>query len=303
LAAGDNGVVIADISDAFYVRWLSRLQTAGRVRRVVADASLLVAQDSKAGLLVVDVSRPQAPRITARLPGDANDFWLQGNRLYVTTAREGLTVYELNAERQPELLARYAPQGKANWVRTVEDIVVLHETGLGIRLLRLQGQSRQPTLEPLAWFAFRGAINDIRIQGQRLFAASDTAGLLDVDISDPAKPLLSVVYPPTVPLVSLAVNEQAVFVGGDRSVNSVTRLQDIVMRHTDAGDFQLQLPADMPLGNYQLSLIQPDGARRVLPQTLAVKPKPSNKPKFTMEDFKKILEQQKLNNPGTAAPP
>jgi hypothetical protein len=57
------------------------------------------------------------------------------------------------------------------------------------------------------------------------------------------------------------------------------------------------------MGSYQLSVVRPDGRKQVLADSLAVKPAKSKKPKFTMEDFKKILEQQKLNNQSTSPSP
>jgi hypothetical protein len=47
--------------------------------------------------------------------------------------------------------------------------------------------------------------------------------------------------------------------------------------------------------------MKPDGSKYVLQKSLSVKPARSKKPKFTMEDFKKIMEQQKLNSSSTPA--
>ena len=138
-------------------------------------------------------------------------------------------------------------------------------------------------------------INDLQVSAGHLFAASDATGVLDIDISDPKTPTLTALYPNTVVMGPMAVNAKAIFVAGDKTVNSVSRLGDIALQRTPDSDIQLQLPAGLPMGNYQLSLVQPNGNKVVLEKTLSVKPAKRKKPKFTMDDFKKILEQQKLN--------
>ena len=101
-------------------------------------------------------------------------------------------------------------------------------------------------------------------------------------------------------MAPIAINDQAIFLAGDNSINSVTRLADISIRQSANNKVKIRLPASLPLGNYQLTLLQPDGEKQVLGDVLTVKPAKSKKPKFTIEDFKKILEQQKLNNLNTA---
>jgi hypothetical protein len=297
LAAGDAGLAIADISDPFYTRWLGHLQTPGRIQRVVGEEHLLIVQDDRAGLLAVDVSKPEYPRIVSRLRVDCDehctDFRLHERRLYVTSKTKGLTVYRLDDHLQLHLVANHATEQPAHWVRVNGDHIVLSEAGRGIHLLQLQKHQ----VRHQGFFEYRGTIDDIQVYGKHLYVASGPVGILDIDISRPKNPRLSVVYPPTAILDNIAVNEHAIFVGGNKTINSVSRLEDVSLRRTAGGKFTLQLPSSLPLGRYQLSLLQPDGSKTVLQESLAVKPAKSKKPKFTMEDFKKILEQQKLNKP------
>ena len=304
LAADDEGIVIADIADPFYVHWLGRLQTPGRIQRVSGDDSLLVARDERVGLLLVDVSQPGNPRIATQLPmtcrdnsNDCFDFQLHQRQLFLSSAEKGLTVYRINEHFQLVPLAHFPTEQPAHLVRVTQDTIVLSETGRGIYLL----QQHDNQIRPTGFFEYSGVVDDIQVYGQHLYVASGPVGVLDIDISDRSSPRLSVVYPPTATLDSLAVNEHAIFVGGDKTVNSVTRIADVSLRRTRDDDFQLQVPANLPMGSYQLSLMRPDGSKYVLQKSLSVKPARSKKPKFTMEDFKKIMEQQKLNSSSTPA--
>jgi hypothetical protein len=273
------------------------LQTPGRIQRVAASGDLLIVQDDRAGLLAVDVSRPKNPRIASRLGVDCDhrctDFRLHERRLYVTSKTTGLSVYRLDDHFQLQLVAHHATEQPAQWVRVSGDHIVLGEAGRGIHVLQLQNHQ----LRPQGLFDFRDTIDDIQVYGKHVYIASESVGLLDIDISQPQTPRLSVIYPPTATLDNIAVNEHAIFVGGGKTINSVSRLQDVSLRRTAGGNFTLQLPASLPLGRYQLSLLRPDGSKTVLQEDLTVKPARSKKPKFTMEDFKKILKQQKLNKP------
>ncbi|WP_455211231.1 LVIVD repeat-containing protein [Kaarinaea lacus] len=299
LAADDEGIVIANISKPFYAYWQSRLQTPGTIQRLSADQSWLIAKDGRAGLLLIDASQPDNVRITDQLSVESNDFYLQGQDVYITSPEHGLQVYRIDSQQRLKLLTRYPTKQEARWVRVSNDYIALREARSGIHLLQLKDSH----IQPVGFFAYEGTVEDMQIFGDRLYIASQATGILDIDISNPKNPTLSVLYPPTAVLGSLAINEQALFVGGDKTVNSVSRLGEIVIRRTSANDLELSLPSDLPLGNYQLSLVQPDGSKRVLEDSLVVKPAKSKKPKFTMEDFKKIMEQQKLNNPNMPSSP
>ena len=301
LAADDDGLVIADISNPFYVHWRGRLPTAGKVKRVVGNESVAVVQDSRDGLLVVDTSQPTAPRITSRLQMAINDMWLQQQRLFVTT-EQGLTVYRLTPELQLQALATYPTEkttidtnGRAasmRWVRAVDDTIYVNEDGRGIQVLQLQGDK----FTSLGRFAFTAPLQGMQIFTHHLYAVSKHSGILDIDVSNPKSPTLSFDYPNTGVLAAIAVNDQAIFVAGDKSLNSVSRMTDVTVLPSSDNQLNMRLPASLPLGDYQLTLIQANGDKHVLGDAITVKPAKRKKPKFTMEDFKKILEQQKLNS-------
>ena len=291
LAADDEGISIADIADPFHVRWLGRLATPGRIQRLHADDTLLIAEDDTAGLLIVDVSQPRNARIASKLETKSNDFWLQEHYLYVTLPNH-LMIYYVASPQHTALVAQHKFEHEPHWLRVSGDTVALNETGKGIHLL----QRKQNQIQKVGFFPFTAPVADLQIFGGRLYVASESTGILDIDISDPARPTLSVLYPPTAVLGSLAINEHAIFVGGGKTVNSVSRLKDLTLRRSTAQQLELRLPADLPMGSYQLTLVRPDASLRVLETSLSVKPAKSNKPKFTMEDFKKIMEQQRLNS-------
>ena len=59
---------------------------------------------------------------------------------------------------------------------------------------------------------------------------------------------------------------------------------------------KLNFPKGMPIGSYGVVLSLPDETTYVLPNLIQVKMQKSKKPGFTMEEFKKILEQRKKQN-------
>jgi len=303
LAADDDGVIIADISNPFYVHWLGRLKTPGKVQRIVVNKSVAIVQDSQAGLLVLDVSQSDMPHIKSRAWMATNDLWLQNQRLFVTSS-QGLTVYQITSQFQLQRIATYsvtktAPDTEHNqpdWVRTSGDIIYLHEKGKGIHILKLQDGD----LTSLGFFAFSAPLEDMQIYANHLYVACESAGILDIDVTNPATPALSVEYPATSHMAKIAINEQAIFLAGDKSINSVTRLADIAVKTSAKNDIKMRLPGSLPLGDYQLTFLQLNGDRQVLGDAVTVKPPKRKKPKFTMEDFKKILEQQKLNSQKSA---
>ena len=79
------------------------------------------------------------------------------------------------------------------------------------------------------------------------------------------------------------------FLAGEGIPYVIKLLPQITWSKLDTSAMAGDLPPDMPVGAYDVILMDADGSREKLSNGLKVRPLPSKK-KFTMEDFQKILK-------------
>jgi hypothetical protein len=272
------------------------MPTAGRVDRVLAAGQLVFAADARAGLLVIDATDPQKLILQDSLSVPVTDFWWHDHKLYVTSGT-ALQVYDWKAQ-QLRLIATYEAVGPLQWVRTDGRRVYAHETGKGVHILRLSKQG----FAALGRFDLTAPVEDMQVRGNTLYLSSHRLGLLEVDVTQGAAPRLVTRYPATGPMSFFALGEQAAFFAGGKSITSVSLLPALNWENTATADtasqWQIRFPKTTPMGQYDMITMDRHGQVRVLPELLTVHlPKPK-KPKFTMEDFKKILKQRQRKQQG-----
>ena len=94
-----------------------------------------------------------------------------------------------------------------------------------VRLLKHTAQG----FEPLGRFAPGEAVRDIRFEGDRLYLVGARSGLMAVDVSSPAHPLLTTLYPAAGVHTRLAIAQGAAFMAGETRMASVTLLPPVVV--------------------------------------------------------------------------
>ncbi|WP_455202924.1 hypothetical protein [Kaarinaea lacus] len=292
IAAGDGGVIIADVSDPFYIRWQSQLQSAGDIRRIHRSGNALLAIDADSQLRVFDRRDPQQITLKRRYPWTINDLHSNDNYIYTANTDGSLDAFRLSPQLDLELVAKFKADTNIALVRAWENNIFAYEPGVGIHILKWRGQE----LDKIGEIPMRAPVDDMQANENGLYLSSKNLGLLQFDLATPGQPQLNHRYPATGPMSMFRVNDQGAFFAGDRSITSVSLGPHISIersaKNPSAQKVSIKLPDTMPMGDYRISLINAQGEIKVLPEILSVKMRKPKKPKFTMEDFKKILKQQ-----------
>lgn len=288
VAAGDGGLAVLDISNPFQTRWAGQLATPGKVSqvRIQGDKAWLV--DSKLGLVLVSISDPIRPRLLASYKASINDLWNVGDTLFLATQDRGVVVLDASDPAKIIEQERFATKGSVDLVRADSDLVFLHQPGVGIRVL----QRSKGGLKQLSLFATAEHIADMQLAGDTLYLTSAESGLKALDISRPSALRVKAVYPASVPISRMALKDNQIFFAGENIISSVALIPDVAISR--AGEnFTVTVPKGMAMGSYDLVAVTPGRPDVVWHNALTVKLPKGKKPKLTIEEFQKLLKQQR----------
>jgi subtilisin-like proprotein convertase family protein len=129
-----------------------------------------------AGMMVIDLSRPEMPRTIATLPtpGVAQDITLVGDTAYVAAGAAGLMIVDVSAPIQPVRLAVVATPGFAGSASVVEDQVFIADGYTGVALVDASDPA-VPTL--VSSSDTPGYANRLTAVGRTLYVADSNGGL------------------------------------------------------------------------------------------------------------------------------
>jgi hypothetical protein len=187
VADGPGGLQVFDVKGSTPLAALAFDDAAAQAFDVRVQGELAAVALGSAGVALVDISNPDALSELVRIPGDAIDVALSGNRLYVAGS-EGLKVYDLTDVQTPELVG---VQGFAAAVRAVaadsaRGVVVVLTQQPALEVLRLDGLSPWAS----AAVSLPGTADDVVLFGNTAYASMGRSGIQAVDLTDPTDPRL-----------------------------------------------------------------------------------------------------------------
>jgi hypothetical protein len=288
VAAGDGGLVVVDISNPFQSRWLARLPLDGAADRILISGHYALVTEDAGALHIVDIDQAAQPQLINTLNLGVKDMWLNNNDLFVISDNGNTLVVDAKNMTDLNIKQRIAsPQ--AHLVRAWEDQLYLVEAGKGIRTLRLHNGQYQASNAQLN---HQGDIQDLQQREQTLYASVKDLGLLRIQTSDD-KLQLETVYRSTHRITQIALNQEAIFMAGENIITSAKLLPKINKKHEN-NNLTLSIPPTLPIGSYHLLLQQRNGEQQVIHNAFKVSFPKKVKPKFTLEDLKKIMQKKQF---------
>jgi len=159
---------------------------------IALNGNYLYVVDGKFGLEVVDISHPSTPRLVGfiGLDGYSHKVLIHKNMAYVTSGFNGLHIIDVSAPAHPRLISTfqaYPPPGdnESEQEAGVSDGVVNSIEDYDNERENSGGGDVIVSWEELV--RDEGAL-DIAINGHTAYIAYGSAGVVMIDISDPAKP-------------------------------------------------------------------------------------------------------------------
>jgi len=283
VAAGKSGVAIVDIHDPFYARQTGTVNTSGAATAVTADNGYLYIADDRAGLLVVDVRDPQRPVEVADYDVSVQDMWLHKQTLWLLTDA-GLSGWEVAEDGR--LSQKITVPGEFVAVRAEGDLVVA-VTPAGVAWL---WQRTSQGLDVLGQYDSGDAVTGLQLDGKLLYLLGPRDGLQVVDVREPKSPRLTTIYPATGEHTRFVIARDAAFLAGETKLASVTLLPALTVTVKNEKELSVQIPANLPRGDYHLLAVGPTGQRQLLPNALKLQFAAPGKKNVTLDVFRQMLK-------------
>ncbi len=290
VAAGDGGLALFDLQQPLAPVWLARLDLPHHARGVV-----LRGRDAwvwgRDGWSRIDLGDPRRPRLLHSRLGVYRQLALHGGWLWLLDGAGRLWSCEVkkmtdSCPPEPRL-----NEGEARHLALDDERLLL--AGGGELWLHDHSGRRLAT-----WHSDE-PINALRLHEGRAFLAVG-AGVIELDLFDPVRPQVVRYYPASRSLGALVVNAEALLAGGNAVLLGGERLPPIPVRRSGPGRIEIQIPAGLPMGGYDLIVTTPEGVHRIANVFEVGLPPAPKKKKFTLEDLQRILESGDF--PGRAPP-
>lgn len=189
LAAGFNGLVVADVRDPAKPRVLGSCGDIGEVTSVEVVGDRVYTSGNTRGLLEFDATDPEDIRLVRRYAMElsAPDVEAEGGHLYVSDLRFGVSVFE-HAENPKFSFVRQVSRTRTNeWARglaVLGSTVYVADREFGVTVLDVRAPKWPVVVGALE---LDGFANDVEIVGTTLYVTGGDAGLHVVDVTDPAR--------------------------------------------------------------------------------------------------------------------
>ncbi|WP_455365699.1 hypothetical protein, partial [Kaarinaea lacus] len=287
-ANGKHGLRVLDISSPFYIRAAGQYDTGGSATLVREYNKNVYVANKAGGLLIYDASDAKRLIKQQELPITVVDLWPDKYRLLVTSEQHGLLAFAIDdtgqLAEQPVLI-----DNNAERVIVAGSLTVSATSDGKVKIW----QPADNTFTLLARITLDDTITDIQFADQQLLINTVNRGLLSYDISNPDQPGLQIRYPATDVHSRFIVSGNAVFFGGTHTIASVQRLQPLSWQRISETQLEVTIPATLEMGSYHLLAVSQRGTEQLWPDAITVSLAQRKKPKITMDDFKKLLEQHR----------
>ncbi|WP_455201548.1 hypothetical protein [Kaarinaea lacus] len=290
-ANSEHGLHILDISNPFYIQLIGQHDTGGETTLAREHNQTVYIANKTSGLLSYNASNPRQLVKQQELAITVKDMQALGNHLLVASEEYGLLAYSI--DNTGVLSNNYITiDNRADRVIANQSLV-FSSINNKIKLWR-QTDNRYTLITEIV---LDETITDMQATEQELLVSTPNNGLLGYSITDPAQPVLHSRYPSTDLLTRFIIHDDAAFFGGSHTIASAQRLPPLDWQQVNSRQIQLTVPSNLSIGSYHLMLTDNRGDRRLWPNALKVSFPHRKKPKMTMEDFKKLLEKHRLQQP------
>lgn len=295
VATQSGGLALVDIDNPFQPALLAQYDLAVVAKKLRVTGGLLYLLDTQGAIQVWDVNEDLNPKRLAYLSGGYRDFDVLGAQLAVVGA-QGASLLDMSAPAAPRVLVNVPAAKDVGRITLVADRMYLLGDVSGLQILVSNAQG---TYTEFGHYALQDASVDMLVNGDQLMVSGQKSGLLVLDVVDASRPWLRQQYPLAAQAGKVAANDQAFFMVGGERLLSARRLP-VLATQVEGGEMTVHIPKGLPLGQYDLLLEGPGGAKKVMNDVFEIVLKRGGKSSFTLEQFNRRLKdmrQQPISSP------
>jgi hypothetical protein len=187
LADGTYGLYIHNVTNPYATSLVGSVNTPGNATDVLVDGHLAYVADGPSGVQIADVSHPASPIILGSYdtPGTAQRLALQGTTLFVADGAGGLQVLDVANPSHPGYVTSISLPYTYDVHLYGGDVIVAAADGVYAYRIG-HGLTSLPFVSSYAGYQAW----DVRVRGDIAYIAAGSNGLVTLNVSDPAHPVL-----------------------------------------------------------------------------------------------------------------
>jgi hypothetical protein len=195
VAAGRAGLHILHLEQG-HLQYHSTYYDGGYYRNLKVYQDRAYIADSDRGLVVLDIGR-ETPITTRGQPeGKAGGVDVKAGKAYVAAYEKGLEIFDLSDPDLPIFLGATRTAGYAWDVWVGDDLAYVADFNGGLSVVDVSVPSRPYPVGLVTWAKRYQSAEIVRGEGNVVYVAASGLGLIVIDISDPADPVMASRYRP-----------------------------------------------------------------------------------------------------------
>lgn len=189
LVAGNKGVHVFDVSNPYFPKKISVIESMGRSYAIDVKGFNLYIADGIGGVRIFDVRNKENPEQLSFVPTSEKslDLIVSGDYCFVADGEGGFRIIDISESFFPEEILNWDKSDYVNSIEVVHDYAFFSDEK-GVLGILVSGAP--DSLDEYKRIIELGPVNKIISDGRYLFAASNERGLLVAEISDVSRPLL-----------------------------------------------------------------------------------------------------------------
>lgn len=250
---------VVDISNPFRTGRLGHYQITKNgspvlfpCENVIAAGSNVFVNAAGSGLYVIDVSDVWNPVLAGFLEMPTiKNVSKAGDVLYLACGKQGLIGVDVSTPREPRVAFRHFTGADFRAAVSAGNLLFTAAAGEGLKIYDL---AAVPVLKEVGAYDTPGIASDLAVNGARLFVADGRAGVLVLDVTNPARPArvggssAVIVNPVVDSIFTLAVIDDRILASADRALQvlkpaSLFRSVTVSIDPVGVFDMQLDPPA------------------------------------------------------------
>ncbi|KAF0191734.1 MAG: LVIVD repeat-containing protein [Gammaproteobacteria bacterium] len=295
VALRNGAIAIIDLRNPFEANQIGTLEYTGDVERMQAAGHWLYVLDRSTGLAIFDTQQRRRPVRIGGYPGRINDFFTDGTALFTAMPNREILVFDA-ADPQNLLLKQrvqlaYEP---ARLTATKEHLVSYDQQQLSIF------SRRESSIIPTGLAMRLNGARSVVAKGGQLFATVADGEFLTWNVSSNATPIPGATYTLANPVDRVFVYRDVAYFAGSEAVTAVQLLPATRVMPMERDRLHLSVSPALPLGAYDLLITSADGSMSRKHNAITVQMPRFSKPKFSLDDLEKALQQRQFNTPPAA---
>lgn len=185
LAAGERGLLIAEVATSGDIKISASFATHGKAMRVITedDRAWLVVDEAE--VVMLDISDPSRPVELSRYRASQaiTDIAVQSGYIYLLLGRSGVAVIDMRKPQTPVELSRFILDKEANKIFVTGDRIYAAQPGYGLAILDAGDKAH---IKPVGRHAVSGGATSVSVHGDVALLARGEQGVTLLDVADPA---------------------------------------------------------------------------------------------------------------------